>query len=383
MGDFTYLNTNTFLFFKKRGNQLLRGHVFIVNEYTLPKHLEYMFVGVGAGEKDSNIGLLADIFRVKKDDYIFFYIEGRGSKKGRFFGVFKASDNEVFHFTGKDATKPELYKKEDEPLKLIYRKKIKPFKVFQKGVLEWIALDKLPTYAKEVLWTLLYRKMKGRRGNTMLFPWETEKLISLIKDANEGEYLNNIENFTFNKKLYIIKKNDYFLLEYNIENIGRKIVLEKKLLKSNETAFQAYILQNLNVNENKFFPEIFGKNVVWIGNEVYAGSGMQKIDLLTIEKLDETSFIYRIIELKHYKSKDNINNAPEQMEYYINWAREDIGGHVLGSKRYNIKPIVVYLTDKFNKTPNSVIQKFRNLRRISYEPEILEIDISLNINKLL
>ncbi len=362
---------------------MLRGHVFIVNEYTLPKHLEYMFVGVGAGEKNNNIGLLADIFRVKENDYIFFYIEGSGNKKGRFFGIFKAIDNNVYHYKGDEATEPALYKRENEPLKLIYRKKIKPFKVFQKGVLEWIALDKLPTYAKEVLWTLLYRKMKGRRGNTMLFPWETEKLISLIKDANEGVYLNNIENFTFNKKLYIIEENVYSLLEYNIENEGKKIFLGESILKSSETAFQAYILQNLNVNKNKFFPEIFGKNIVWIGNEVFAGSGMQKIDILTIEEIEEGEYLYRIIELKHYKSKDNINNTPEQMEYYINWAREDIGGHILGSKRYNIKPIVVYLTNKFNETLNGVIQKFRNLRKISYEPEIWEMDINLNVNKIL
>jgi len=65
-------------------------------------------------------------------------------------------------------------------LAYLYRKEIKPYRVYQKGVLEWIALDKLPTYAKELLWTLIYRKMKGKRGNTMLFPWEVERLISLI-----------------------------------------------------------------------------------------------------------------------------------------------------------------------------------------------------------
>ena len=67
---------------------MLRGHVFIVNEDTLPIHLKYMFVGTGAGDKDNHISLLADMLRVKKDDFIFFYIEGNNTKKGRFFWYF-------------------------------------------------------------------------------------------------------------------------------------------------------------------------------------------------------------------------------------------------------------------------------------------------------
>jgi hypothetical protein len=74
----------------------MRGHVFIVNDQTLPKHLEYMFVGTSAGERENNISLLADMMRVKGGDFIFFYIEGNQRVKGRFFGVFKALDNVVY-----------------------------------------------------------------------------------------------------------------------------------------------------------------------------------------------------------------------------------------------------------------------------------------------
>lgn len=45
---------------------------------------------------------------------------------------------------------------------------------------------------------------------------------------------------------------------------------------------------------------------------------------------DEIEYIYRIIELKHPKSITGVNFAPMQLEYYINWAREDIGGHIIG-----------------------------------------------------
>jgi len=175
----------------------MRGHVFIVNEETLPIHLQNMFVGVSSGGGDNNIALLSDILRVKAGDFVFFYIEGRPNKKGRFFGIFTAVDDNVYHLPGPAANNPGL------PVKLIYRKAIKPYKVYAKGVLEWVALDKLPTYAKELLWSLIYRKMKGGRGNTMLFPWEVDRLISLIADENQGNSLSS-NDFTTDQANYEI-----------------------------------------------------------------------------------------------------------------------------------------------------------------------------------
>lgn len=350
----------------------MRSHVFIVNEETLPIHLEHMFVGVSTGGRDNNIGLLSDILRVKEGDFVFFYIEGRANKKGRFFGIFKALDNAVYHLTGNDAKNPDL------PVKLIYRKRIQPYKVYAKGVLEWVALDKLPTYAKELLWMLIYRKMKGGRGNTMLFPWEIERLISLIEDENQGKLLD-FESFTVNQVSYEISKGN---TTYN-HNIGDPITVSLADIKNSETHFQAYILQNLELYNNKFFPEIFGKNIVWIGNEVFAGVGMQKIDIITIEKIDETSNLYRLIELKHPKSTTNVSFAPIQLEYYINWAREDIGGHIIGGKNFNIKPILVTLTPRFDMIPSNIVSEISNLNTISTSPEVWEIDLSLNVLKRL
>ena len=351
---------------------MMRGHVFVVNEDTLPIHLRYKFVGVSSGGRDTNIALLADALRVKEDDFIFFYIEGKNTKKGRFFGVFKAVDNTVYHLTGRNALNPNL------PVKLIYRKKIEPYRVYPKGVLEWIALDKLPTYAKELLWTLIYRKMKAKRGNTMLFPWEIERLISLIKDENNGQYFSG-QYFTFDVSEYEIAQGTHT----STHNIGNPIQVSLNDIKNSETHFQAYILQNLSIGNNTFLPQIFGKNIVWIGNEVFAGSGMQKIDILTIEKLDETEYIYRIIELKHPKSRIGINFAPMQLEYYINWAREDIGGHIIGGRRFNIKPILLSFTRQFNSISGSVISQIRTLNKISSTSEIWEMDYTGNTNRVL
>jgi len=256
-----------------------------------------------------------------------------------------------------------------------------PYRVYQKGVLEWVALDKLPTYAKELLWTLIYRKMKARRGNTMLFPWEVERLISLIKDENNGQHLSG-QHFTFDIDRYEIVQGQ----QTNTHNMGIPVQLSLNDVKNSETHLQAYILQNLGIGNNTFLPEIFGRNIVWIGNEVFAGSGMQKIDVLTIEKLDDTEYIYRIIELKHPKSRSAVgvmNFAPMQLEYYINWAREDIGGHIIGGRKFNIKPVLLSFTKQFNNIPNSVISQIWALNQISSSPEIWEMDYSGNTNKIL
>lgn len=68
---------------------MLRGHVYIVNEETLPIHLGHMFVGTNAGDSDNNISLLADMLRVKQGDFVFFYIEASLIKKGRFLESLK------------------------------------------------------------------------------------------------------------------------------------------------------------------------------------------------------------------------------------------------------------------------------------------------------
>lgn len=352
---------------------MLRGHVYIVNEVTLPVHLSYMFVGTSAGTRNNNIGLLADMFRVKQGDFIFFYIEASSSKKGRFFGIFKASNNFVYHLEDDNSKQPNL------PLKLIYRKKIEPYnRVYPHGVLEWIALDKLPTYSKELLWSLIYRKMKGRRGNTMLLPWEVERLIGLIEDANDGETVP-AQHYTFDPDNSIIISNN----ETHSYNLGERISLPLESIQKNETAFQAYILQELSIGNNTFCPEIFGENIVWIGNEVFAGSGMQKIDLLILEKLDEATFVYRIVELKHPKSIGNLPFAPEQLKYYIDWACEDCGGHLVGSTKFNIKPILLSLATTPNSTPTSVVNNVKALSSKANEPEVWEANLSFHLNKLL
>ena len=115
---------------------------------------------------------------------------------------------------------------------------------------------------------------------------------------------------------------------------------------------------------------------------MFAGTGMQKIDILTFEKLDEATYVYRIIELKHPKSTNNVSFAPEQLRYYINWACEELGGHLIGGTRFNMKPMMLSLTDKFNSVPQSVVNDIKQLNAIATEPEVWEADFSFHTKQL-
>ncbi len=219
--------------------------------------------------------------------------------------------------------------------------------------------------------------MKGKRGNTMLFPWEAERLINLIRDENKGSHLEG-QHFSFDTNSYSIISGSKTLSH----NLGKLVSLEWNNVRNSETHFQAFILQNLQVENNNFYPEIFGRNIVWIGNEVFAGSGMQKIDLMTIERINETRLLFRIIELKHPKSRMGINFAASQLEYYINWAREDIGGHILGAYQFNIKPVLLILTSELYDIPENVVDGISKLSSISFEPEIWQIDFQGTCRKI-
>lgn len=349
----------------------MRAHVFIVNEETLPIHLQYNFVGTSSKERNSNISLLADMKRVKTGDLVFFYIEGRGTKKGRFFGTYQIKDEEVIHCQDSEALKPNL------PVKLIYRRRIVPNEVFPQGILEWEALDKLPRFACELFWTLIYRKMKANRGNTMLFPWETNRLLDLIRDVNNNHSIA-YQYYNFDKSKYEICRGKE---SKPIEECNVAQVMKDEIYKS-ESHLQAYLLENIGVETNSFLPEIFGKKIIWLGNEVFAGSGMQKIDIMTIEEVGTEKFLYRLIELKHPKSSSNFTNAPNQLEYYVNWAREDIGGHIIGARKFNIKPILINLRNSKYSLPSSIVQDFKKLEHISEKPEIWELDTNLHSNKV-
>lgn len=107
--------------------------------------------------------------------------------------------------------------------------------VFPRGITEWQALDEIRnlTSPNQMLWSLIYRKLRGNRGNTMITIYETERIVDLLRRENG---------------------NRAHLQMYIVQNIGRNPSIDNALGISD--------------------------NVEWIGNEVACGVGMQRIDIM-------------------------------------------------------------------------------------------------------
>ena len=81
---------------------------------------------------------------------------------------------------------------------LTFRTLLEPYEVYAKGVTEWEALDEIKYIQSpnQMLWSLIYRKLKGNRGNTMITIYESERLFKLLRDKNNRKKLTE-QNFTF------------------------------------------------------------------------------------------------------------------------------------------------------------------------------------------
>ncbi len=160
-------------------------HIFIVDSQTFKVHLENLFCGTGAknhaidfnGRENTElhstvegmlVSMIADGGRIRKNDHIIFYLQQNSQQKiyeGKFFGIFKSTmdcccldnNDEKQHLFGK------LGKS------LTFRTLINPYRIYAEGVTEWEALDEIKGICSpnQMLWSLIYRKLKGNRGNTL------------------------------------------------------------------------------------------------------------------------------------------------------------------------------------------------------------------------
>lgn len=317
-------------------------HVFIVDDNTFKYHLEYMFAGTGAKEKKvdfndsrtsklhhateaSLVAMMADGCRVRKNDLIIFYLQATKQHEGMFFGIFQAKDDGIFldNFDEKQFLYNELGKS------LTFRLRIKPYEVYSKGVTEWSALDEINNICSpyQMLWSLIYRKLKGNRGNTMIAIYESERLISLIRNENSNKELNCVNQnltYNFNTCSIVIKKGEKYLYHGRIEqiNILPRLIEKYQSRKAHEAHLQMYITQNIGLSTNKTLDDALGisnKNIEWIGNEVSCGFGMQRIDIMFSITESNTKRILYPIELKAVPAyEDNTR----QLTRYIDWIEQ-------------------------------------------------------------
>ncbi len=344
-------------------------HVFIVDVNTFKFHIEYMFAGTGAGfnnQKDKpppsidfnnsdsttmhfsterNIcGMISDINRVRKGDFIIFYLQqNKQATEGLFFGIFVVDSIGFL-----DDTDVDQYLQNKFDKNLNFRVNISPHEVYAEGVTEWEALDEIKNLSSpnQMIWSLIYRKLKANRGNTMITTYEAERMFYILRQKNNHIKLNNKEDIEFCLKEGKIKnlqgsKSSYTGRQSKI-NILPRLLSKYKKQQAFETHLQAYILQNIGTGNNASLDSeiLENKSLEWIGNEVSCGVGMQSIDIL-LSLADGMQTDTVIVELKSVRGHvDNI----KQIERYINWVEQ----YYIPNKPSNIKAILI--TEKGNAT---------------------------------
>lgn len=333
-------------------------HVLIVDETTFKVHLEYMFAGTGsatdavdfnnsqtttlyagikfAGE-NKLCGMIADFGRVRLGDRIIFYLQASDGNEGKFYGVFKVKSEEFFL----ENYSTNQYLLTDLGKNLTFRVEIEPDTVYAKGVTEWEALDSIRglTSPNQMLWSLIYRKLKGNRGNTMITLYESERLIQIIRIANSRASLSGLK-FTFNSVTKEIATsshtNSYTGIKTTNINILPRLINKLNSGRAFESHLQAYITQNIGKSANTSLDNsvIPLNNIIeWIGNEVSCGVGMQRIDVC-LSVIHNTQKTIIPIELKAVEaSKDNLR----QIQRYVDWLEQ----YYLPNLPSDIQPMLI------------------------------------------
>jgi len=376
-------------------------HVFVVDSITFKIHLEYLFAGTGAkdhkvdfnNQAESKLhhspenmlaSMIADASRIRKGDFIIFYLQQNYQEKiseGKFYGIFKAKEDEAFL----DNNDNNQYLKNELGKSLTFRTLLEPFKVYPEGVTEWEALDEIKNIQSpnQMLWSLIYRKLKGNRGNTMITIYESEKLCQLIRNKNKKEIIfcdNKTLSFdSINQKIICMNlpRNKYTGRKEELNLLPR---LASKLRKKRafEAHLQAYIIKNIGFGINKLLDDlVIGKSKIeWIGNEVSCGVGMQRIDImLSVE--EDSQRICIPVELKAVEAKeDNII----QIQRYIDWIEQ----YYVPNRQSDIRPILLAKknSDKTNLQYKKIIDSFNlfnkeNTKRCS-NLKYIEFDLKGN-----
>lgn len=338
----------------------MTAHVFIVDDNTFPVHLQYGFAGTGASGKESIdfndsastgyhprqeillVDMIADINRVRKGDRVLFYLQHHTERKktyeGRFYGFFRAAEDAAFIDNG---GLRKQYLLGDLGKSLTFRVLLEPETVYPQGVTEWDALDVIRDIQRphQMLWSLIYRKLKGNRGCTMITSYEEERLCALIKHGQQPLNLRG-RGLDFNvedreiivsgtaPKEYRGKKTPISLLP----RIGGKHRAKPK--QQYEAHLQAQIVGQFGRKGDELTRLLIGAHKPnWLGNEVRCGVGTQSIDIMASYTGDKHGYVMPI-ELKSKPADaDNIR----QIRRYVDWIEQ----YYLPNRPSIIAPVLI------------------------------------------
>ncbi|MGJ0158363.1 DUF91 domain-containing protein [Campylobacter coli] len=338
-------------------------HVFIVDINTFKYHLEYQFVGTGSKDhyidfnnsyctslhsasENSILGLIADFSRVQIGDLVIFYLQQdcqHDIYEGKFYGVFRVSS--LVFLDNNDGGQ---FLKEELKKSLTFRCFIEPCEVYAEGVTEWEALDEIKDIISpnQMLWSLIYRKLKGNRGNTMITMYESDRLINLIIrknnyarlsygrysfDANHQRIINIDCNVNYNGRIESI-------------NILPRLLQKYKNDKQFEAHLQVYILQKFY--ETHFFGLLSNEHIEWLGNEVGCGVGMRSIDIMASSSININGLIYKKVIPVELKSCEVYPEIILQMQRYINWLNQ----YYVPNHQSSILPVIICRKTNKNST---------------------------------
>jgi len=382
-------------------------HVFIVDSTTFKLHLEYLFAGTGAKDNkidfnnNSNtslhamtenmlIGMIADGSRIRRGDQIIFYLQQEFSKKifeGKFFGIFKAKNDWSFL----DNNDRQQYLKNELKKSLTFRTLIEPFKTYAEGVTEWEALDEIKnmTSPNQMLWSLIYRKLKGNRGNTMITIYEAERLTQLIRNKNNRTELScqgKVLSFdAVEQKIVCLneRQRTYTGRQEKI-NLLPRLIAKYQAGNSFESHLQAYITRNLGRGANTSLDEVIlnGAQIEWFGNEVSCGVGMQRIDIMPSVVQSEQRILIPV-ELKAVEA-DEKNII--QIQRYVDWIEQ----YYIPNRQSDIQPVLVakkiankqsnayqLLIDSFNRFNKANNNRCARLKFIEFDLDNLNLSFEI------
>lgn len=361
-------------------------HIFIVDSTTFKYHLEYMFAGTGAKDcvidfNNSNksklhsktennlLGMISDSQRLRIGDFVIFYLQQNfqeGIKEGKFYGIFKIKKSHSFI----DNNDNNQFLKSNLKKSLTFRALIEPFQVYSQGVTEWEALDEIKNIQSpsQMLWSLIYRKLKGNRGNTMITIYESERLINLIRTRNNRIILTG-QTFSFdNTSQSIVSNNQTFQYtgRQSVINILPRLIGKYCDRKQFESHLQSYLVQNI---EN--LPMFADLPIEWIGNEVSCGVGMQKIDIMISINSQNRKIIP--IELKSVTAYPEIIS---QLQKYIDWIQQ----YYLPNRPSDIEPMIISreIIDKSTSDYNDIVNSFRILNQRNNILKLRYVEFSID-----
>ncbi|HOQ49096.1 MAG TPA: DUF91 domain-containing protein [Candidatus Kapabacteria bacterium] len=351
-------------------------HVFIVDTNTFKYHLEYLFAGTGAKDsyidfnnkpttklnhttENNLVGMIADAQRIRKGDFIIFYLQQNFTenvREGKFYGIFKAKED----FSFLDNNDESQFLKNLLKKSLTFRTLLEPYEVYAEGVTEWEALDEIKYISSpnQMLWSLIYRKLKGNRGNTMITIYESERLLKLLRDKNQRQFLSG-HKFSFDVQAQKITLNNGVSYNYTgrreVINILPRLIEKCKNKKAFEAHLQAYIIQNIGTGKNASLDNslLNGLTIEWLGNEVACGVGMQKMDVM-LSLASDNRRIVMPIELKAVEASPDIII---QIQRYVDWLEQ----YYIPNRISDIQPVLISkkIASKTTENYTQIIDSFK------------------------